>query len=145
MNRRSTIENILPQERYITLSRKIVCSVYHVLRKCTRGDRAVYLHQAAPGAMGHRRCLKGYDRGSNGIIVRNNEERSWAPRRFPWYRATSSTSPPRPIALSHRTTYVPCRAGMAPWLLRYPRCPKRTLHFPLIKLHLASHPLASTW
>ena len=27
---------------------------------------------------------------------------------------------------------------MAPWLLRYPRCPKRALHF----LHLASHPLA---
>ena len=64
-------------KRDIDLSRRKVCSVYHVLRKCTvaRGDRAVYLHRAAPGAMGHRRCVKGYDRGPNGI-VRNNEERS---------------------------------------------------------------------
>ena len=33
---------------------------------------------------------------------------------------------------------------MAPWLLRYPRCPKRALQFSLIKLNLASHPLASS-
>ena len=37
---------------------------------------------------------------------------------------------------------------MAPWLLRYPRCPKRVSVFSLfslIKLHLASHPLASSY
>ena len=63
-------------------------------------------------------------------IVRNNEERSWAPRRFPWYIVPHDLqAPPRPIALSHRITYVPCRAAMAPWLLRYPRCLKRALQF----------------
>ena len=80
-------------KRDINSSRRKVCSVYHVLHKCTRGDRAVYLHRAGPGATGDRRCLKGYDPGPNGI-VRNNEERSWAPRRFPWYRATWATNPP---------------------------------------------------
>ena len=34
---------------------------------------------------------------------------------------------------------------MAPWLLRYPMCPKRALQFSLIKLHLASLPLASSY
>ena len=51
-------------KRDINLSWRKVCSVYHVLRKCTRGDSAVYLHRAGPGAVGHRRCLKGYDRTS---------------------------------------------------------------------------------
>ena len=51
--------------RNIDLSWKIICSVYHVLGKCTRGDKGVSLHQAGPGTMGHRRCLKGYDRASN--------------------------------------------------------------------------------
>ena len=51
-------------KRYINLSRTSVCSVYRVLRKCTPGDRSVYLHRAGPGAMGHRRCLKAYDRAS---------------------------------------------------------------------------------
>ena len=45
-----------------------------MLRKCKRGDRAAYLHQARPGAIGHRMYLKGYDRGPNSK-VRNNEER----------------------------------------------------------------------
>ena len=37
---------------------------------------------------------------------------------------------------------------MAPWLLRYPMCPKRALQFSLfslIKLHLASLPLGSSY
>ena len=68
-------------------SRTFICSVYHVLRKCTPGDMAAYLHRARPGGIGHRRYLKGYDCGPNSI-VRNNEERSWAPRRFSWHRAT---------------------------------------------------------
>ena len=81
------LSKIFCHKRDINLSRRKVCSVYHVLRKCTRGDRAIYLHRAGPGAMGHRRCLKDYDRGPDGV-VRNNEEQSWAPRRFPWYRTT---------------------------------------------------------
>ena len=52
----TTLENILAQERYQLVS-TFIGSVYHVLRKCTPGDRAVYLHRAGPGAMGHRRCL----------------------------------------------------------------------------------------
>ena len=50
-------------------------------------DMAAYLHRALSGGIGHRRYLKGYDCGPISI-VRNNEERSWAPRRFSWYRAT---------------------------------------------------------
>ena len=51
-------------KRDINLSWRKVCSVYYVLRKCAHGDSGVYLHQAGPGAMGHRRCLKGYDHAS---------------------------------------------------------------------------------
>ena len=58
------LPKIYCDKRDINLSRRKVCSVYHVLRKCTRGDSAVYLHRAGPGVMGHRRCLKGYDRAS---------------------------------------------------------------------------------
>ena len=54
-------------KRDINLSRTSVCSVYHVLRKYTRGDRAAYPHRARPGRMGHRRYLKGYDCGPNSI------------------------------------------------------------------------------
>ena len=74
-------------KRDINLSQTFICSVYHVLRKCTPGDMAAYLHRALSGGVGHRRYLKGYDCGPNSI-VRNNEERSWAPRRFSGYRAT---------------------------------------------------------
>ena len=49
----TTLENILTRE-ISNLSRTIVCSVYHVLRKCTPGDRAVYLYRADPEAMDHR-------------------------------------------------------------------------------------------
>ena len=59
---RAQLSKIYCHKRYINLSRTSVCSVYHVLRKCTPGDRTVYLHRAGPGAMGQRRCLKGYDR-----------------------------------------------------------------------------------
>ena len=58
------LSKICCHERDINLSQTKVCSVYHVLRKCTPGDRAVCLHRAGPGAMGHMRCLKGYDRAS---------------------------------------------------------------------------------
>ena len=38
-------------------------------------------------------------------------------------------NPPKPIALSHRTIYIPFRAAMALWLLHYPKYLKRALHF----------------
>ena len=45
--------------------------------------------------------------------------------------------------------YIPCRVAMAPWLLRYPRCPQRfspiVLLFSLIRLHLAFQPLARSY
>ena len=140
---RRTIENILPQERYHLVPEKSL-QCLPCATQTTRGDRAVYMHRAGPGAMGHRRYLKAYDHGPNGI-VRNKEEWSGAPKRFPWYRPTWPTSPPRPIALSHRITHVPCIAAVAPWLLRHPRCPKRALHFSLKKLNLAFHPLANSY
>ena len=49
-------------KRDTNLSWSWICVVYHVRRRCTRGDNGVYLHRAPPGAMDHRRCLKGYDR-----------------------------------------------------------------------------------
>ena len=42
---RTFLENILPQEIYQLVS-DLICSVYHVLRKCTPGDMAAYLHRA---------------------------------------------------------------------------------------------------
>ena len=35
---------------------------------------------------------------------------------------------PRPIVLGHRIVYIHCGAVTAPWLLRYPRSPKRAFH-----------------
>ena len=58
------LSKIYCHKRDINLLRRFICSVYNVLRKCTRGGNGVYLHRADPGAMGHRRCLKGYDRAS---------------------------------------------------------------------------------
>ena len=59
-----TLSKIYCHKRGINLSRRFICSVYHVLRKCTRRDNGVCLNRAGPGAMGHMRCLKGYDRAS---------------------------------------------------------------------------------
>ena len=61
-----------------------------------------------------------------------------------------SYNPPRSITLSHRITYTPCRAAMAPWLLCYLRCVSQEGSaifslFSLIELHLVSHPLASSY
>ena len=131
---RQALSKICCHKRYINLrylSRRKFCSVYPVLRKCTRGGNGVYLHSAGPGAMGQRRCLKGYDRAS---ILYSEKQRGTVPGSETISLVSCHiwpTSPPRPIALSHRITYVPCRAAMAPWLLRYPRCPKRALQFSL--------------
>ena len=84
---RTFLENILPQERYQLVSDLYLQCLPCAIRKYTPGDMAAYLHQARPGGIGHKRYLKGYDCGPNSI-GRNNEERSWAPRRFSWYRAT---------------------------------------------------------
>ena len=58
------LSKIYCRKRDTNLSWSWICVVYHMLRRCTRGDNVVYLHRAGPGAMGHRRCLKGYDRAS---------------------------------------------------------------------------------
>ena len=47
-----------------------------------------------------------------------------------------------------KTADVPCRAAMAPWLLRHPRCPTRALQFSLCfsnKAPFGLHPLASSY
>ena len=59
-----TLSKTYCHKRDINLSWRFICSVYHVLRKCTRGYNGVYLNRAGPEAMGHTRCLKGYDRTS---------------------------------------------------------------------------------
>ena len=110
---------------------------------------AAYLYRALSGGIGHRRYLKGYDCGPNSI-VRNNEERSWAPRRFSWYRATWPTSPPRPIALSHRITYActlqSCHGAVVAPISNVPQEGSSVFSlFSLIKLHLASLPLPSSY
>ena len=53
----AALENILPQERCQLVADES-------LQRSTPGDRAVCLHRAGPGAMGHRSCLKGNDRAS---------------------------------------------------------------------------------
>ena len=53
----TALENTLPQERCQLVAEES-------LQRSTPGDRAVCLHRAGPGAMGHRRCLKGNDRAS---------------------------------------------------------------------------------
>ena len=82
-----------------------------------------------------------WDTGDVWRVMTVRSVRSWAPRRHCCRHATCPTTRPRPKALSHRMTYTPCRAAMAPWLLCYPRCPKRAQQFHLIKLYLASHPV----
>ena len=61
---RQALSKIHCHNRDTSLSRRFISSVYNVLRKYTRNDNGVYLHRAGPRAMGHRRCLKGYDRAS---------------------------------------------------------------------------------
>ena len=86
---RTFLENLLPQERYQLL---IVSDLYLQCSPCatqmhTRRYGSLPAPSSIGGHRGHRRYLKGYDCGPNSIM-RNNEERSWAPRRFSWYRAT---------------------------------------------------------
>ena len=59
---------------------------------------------------------------------------------------TYSPPPGGPIALSHRITYVPCRAAMAAPLSEVPQEGFLVFYlFSLIELHLAPHPLASSY
>ena len=65
----TTLENILPQERYQLASDLYLQCLPCAIRKCTPGDMAAYLHRACPGGIGHRRYLKGYDDcGPNSIV-----------------------------------------------------------------------------
>ena len=58
------LSKICYHKRDINLSRRKVFSVYHVLRKCTRGDSAVYLHRADPGPWVTGGVCKCYERAS---------------------------------------------------------------------------------
>ena len=83
---RTSLENILPQERY-----QLVSDLYLQCLPCaTQMHTRRYGSLPAPSSIGGHRSqevFEGYDCGPNSI-VRNNEERSWAPRRFSRYRAT---------------------------------------------------------
>ena len=124
--RTAKTEQFLP-DIYIILSSRGICVVYlgcahaHVL---PIGDTCTELAQG-PWGIG---CVwKVVMTVRPNGMTRNNEERSWAPRRFPWHRAIWSTTSPRSTALSHRIMYIPCRAVMAPWLLRNSWCSERAL------------------
>ena len=87
-----------------------------------------HLYRADPRAMRRKRCVEGHDHASK---WHNEKQRGTVLSS----EATSLVSchmtynPPRPIALSHRIMYRPCRAAMAPWLFRNPKYLKRTLKF----------------
>ena len=96
--------------------------------------------------MGHRRYVEGYDRASKWYnekqrgTVLGSEATSLSPCRM-------SYNPPRPIALSHRITYVhtlqSCHGAVVAPLSEVPQEGSAVFSlFSLIKLHLASHQLA---
>ena len=64
---KAQLKKIYCHRRDTNLSWSWICAVYHVLRRCTRGDNRVYLHRAAPRATGHRRCVESYDRASSTV------------------------------------------------------------------------------
>ena len=78
--------------------------------------------------------------------TRNSEERSMAPRRLPWHRATLPTTAPRPMA--HRIMHVyslqSCH-GVVVAPLSEMLQGRFLSKFPVIKLHLASYPLANSY
>ena len=88
--------------------------------------------------MGHIRCLEGYDRASKWYsekqrgTVLGSEAISLVS-----YQMTYNP-PPRPIALSNRIMNIPRRASMVPWLLHYPRCPKKDFQFSPCFLYSAA-------
>ena len=60
---RTAKTELLPQGRYqLVLKRDQHC--YHRLCTCTHAFHGRYLHLAGPRAMGHSRCMEGYDRAS---------------------------------------------------------------------------------
>ena len=118
-----------------------------MLRRCKRGDSAVYLHRAGPGAMGHRRCLKGYDRASKwysekqrGTIL-GSETISLVSCHMT-YKPPQADSPE---SYDHVCTLQSCHGAVVAPLSEVPEEGSSVFSlFSLIKLHLASHPLASS-
>ena len=80
-------------------------------------------HGAQEVCAGYDRAPTGYNEEHRGAVL-GSEATSLAP-------CHTIYSPPRPIALSHRIMYIPCRAVIAPWLLHYLTCPKRAQQFSL--------------
>ena len=128
---RTFLENILPQERYQLVSDLYLQCLPCATQMHTRRDMAAYLLRALSGGIGRRRYLKGYDCGPNSISEKQRgtvlgSETIFLVSCHMTYKPPQADSPE-----SYRITYVPCRAAMAPWLLRYPMCPKRALQFSL--------------
>ena len=69
----TTLENILPQERYQPGSDQSLQCLPCATQMHTPGDRVVHLHRADPGVMGRRRCLKGYDHASKRYCEKQRE------------------------------------------------------------------------
>ena len=90
---------------------------------------------------GYDRASKWYNEKQRGTVL-GSEMASLA-------SCTMTYNPPRPIALSHRIMYIPCKAAI--WrrgcsVIRGAPCGLTVFYlFPITKLHLASHPLARSY
>ena len=143
------LPKIYCHKRDINESRTFICSVYHVLRKCTRGEWAAYLHRARPGAIGHRKYLKGYDRPwskqyrekQRGTVL-GSETISLVSCHMT-YKPLQADSPE---SWDHVCTLQSCHGAVVAPLSQVPQEGSSVVSlFSLIKLHLASHPLASSY
>ena len=124
-----------------------------MLHRCTRGDDGVYLHRAGPGAMGHRRCLKGYDRASKWYSEKQRGT-VLGSETISLVSCHMTYKPPQgdsPESYDHVCTLRSCTlrschgAEVAP-LSEVPQEDFSVFSpFSLIKLHLAFHPLASSY
>ena len=102
-----------------------------MLRNCTRGDRAVYLHRAGQGAMGHRWCLKGYDRASKKYSEKQ-EGTVLGSETISLVSCQVTYKPPQadsPESQNYVCDLQSCHGAVV--LLRYLRCPKMALQFSL--------------
>ena len=122
---RTAKTQLLPQERDTFVVKRDLRCLPWALHMHTHRSWTIPT-PSCPRAMGHRRCVEGYDHASKGCnekqrgTILDSETTSLAPGHMTY-------SPPRPTASSHRTMDIPCRAAMAPWSYRNPRCPKRAL------------------
>ena len=118
-----------------------------MLRKCTRGGNGVYLHRAGPGAMGQRRCLKGYDRASK-LYSEKQRGTVLGSETISLISCHMTYKPPpgSPEPQDHVCTLQSCHGAVVAPLSEVPQEGYSVFSlFSLIKLHLASHPLTSSY